>query len=150
MSLHSYSRCWLHLIWATLNREPMLSKEAAAGLSNYLSEYSGEKQIYQKINFVNTDHVHVLIDLPTRYSIEDVMQLFKGGSSHWVDETQLVEGKFAWGRGYGVFSVSQSHVSKVAAYIASQKEHHRKKTFLEEYENFVTRYGLIWREEQNR
>ena len=83
-----------------------------------------------KINFVNADHVHALIDLPTNLSIEEVMQLFKGGSSHWINESHLVTGKFGWGRGYGVFSVSESGVAEVCAYIANQEEHHRKRDFV--------------------
>src|SRR5262247_279525 len=61
MSLHSYSRAWLHVIWATLERRPVLSKSAAAKLSQYLSRYASEKGIYMKINYVNPEHVHVLI-----------------------------------------------------------------------------------------
>jgi putative transposase len=114
MSLHSYSRVWLHLIWATLERRPLLSKSAAAKVSSYFSEYASEKGIYMKINYVNPEHVHVLIDLPTNLCIEDVMQLLKGGSSHWINESNLLPGKFGWGRGYGAFSVSQSSVAEVA------------------------------------
>jgi putative transposase len=150
MSLHSYSRCWLHLIWATLDREPVLSKESAAKLSAHLSEHAEEYQIYLKANYVNADHVHALIDLPTGRSIEEIMQLFKGESSHWINENRMVAGKFAWGRGYGVFSVSQSHLQRVADYIANQAAHHRNRTFMEEYESFVTRYGLCWKKEENR
>ena len=150
MSTHSYSRCWLHLIWETLRREPMLDKRAAARASHNLSEYSQEKGIYMKINFFNTDHTHALIDLPTNLTIEQVIQLLKGSSSYWINQKQLVRGKFAWGRGYGAFSVSQSDVSRVANYIAGQEEHHRKRSFAEEYEIFVKRYGLEWRDEENR
>jgi REP element-mobilizing transposase RayT len=100
-----------------------------------------------KVNFVNADHVHVLIDLPTNLSIEALMQLFKGSSSHWVNEQNLVAGKFGWGRGYGVFSVSESGVAEVANYIAKQEEHHRKRDFTEELKLFVERYGLGWRED---
>ena len=64
MSLHSYSRVWLHLIWATLERRPLLFKGAAVKVSEYLSRYASEKGIYMKINYVNPDHVHVLVDLP--------------------------------------------------------------------------------------
>ena len=78
MSTHSYSRLWTHLIWETLDREPMLDKRAAAKASSFLTEYSLEKGIYMKINYFNADHTHALIDLPTRYSIEDVIKLFKG------------------------------------------------------------------------
>ena len=100
-----------------------------------------------KINFVNADHVHALIDLPTGTSIEKMIQLFKGASSHWINANDLLAAKFAWGRGYGAFAVSESNVQKVAAYIAEQEEHHRLRTFSEELQEFVERHGLQWRAE---
>src|SRR5690349_13598096 len=99
MSLHSYSRVWIHLVWSTIERRPLLSKNAAAQLSSYLREYAGQKGIYMKINYVNPEHVHALVDLPTNLAIEDMMQLFKGSSSHWINEEEFVPGKFGWGRG---------------------------------------------------
>jgi putative transposase len=128
----------------------MLDNKAAAFASANLSEYSREKGIYMKINYFNADHTHALIDLPTNLTIEQVVQLLKGSSSHWINQQQLIKGKFAWGRGYGAFSVSQSDISKVANYIARQEEHHRKRSFAEEYQIFVKRYGLEWRDEENR
>src|SRR5882724_11344446 len=145
MSQHSYSRCWLHLIWATLNHERMLSPMAAAKVSDFLSKYAEEKGVYMKINFVNPDHVHALVDLPTNLTMENVAKLFKGASSHWINESNLVAGKFAWGRGYGAFSVSQSDVARVSNYISEQVEHHRTKSFAEEYDRFIDAYGLVWR-----
>ena len=121
MSVHSYSRCWVHLIWGTLNREKLLHKQAAAPLSRYLSEYADTKSVYMKINYVNADQVHALVDLSTNLSIEELMQLLKGSSSHWVNVNNILQGKFAWGRGYGAFSVSESNVAQVAAYIAGQE-----------------------------
>jgi REP element-mobilizing transposase RayT len=150
MSTHSYSRIWLHLIWETLAREAMLHKQAAARASNFLTEYSAKKGIYMKINYFNADHTHALIDLPTNKCVEEVIQLFKGGSSFWINDQKLLKGHFAWGRGYGAFSVSHSDVGRVANYIARQGEHHKKKTYAEEYELFVKRYGLEWRDEENR
>jgi REP element-mobilizing transposase RayT len=148
MSLHSYSRVWLHIVWATLERRPLLDKPAAAKLSAWLHDYAKQKGIYMKINFVNPDHVHALIDLPTSLCIEDMMQLFKGSSSHWINEQNMVAGRFGWGRGYGAFSVSESVVAEVCAYIANQEEHHRKRDFAEELRLFVERYGLEWRKEK--
>ena len=148
MSTHSYSRLWTHLVWETLRREPMLDKGAAVKASSFLNDYSLEKGIYMKINYFNAEHTHALIDLPTRYSIEDVIQLFKGGSSHWINQQKLIKGRFAWGVGYGAFSVSHSDVDAVARYIANQEEHHRKRTWSEEYELFVKRYGLEWRSDK--
>ena len=149
MSTHSYTRLWTHLIWETLSREPMLDKRAAARASTFLTEYSRQKGIYMKINYFNADHTHALIDLPTRYSIEEVIKLLKGGSSYWINHGRIIKGRFAWGVGYGAFSVSHSDVGRVAHYIANQEEHHRKRTYSEEYEMFVKRYGLEWQSERN-
>lgn len=148
MSLHAYSRCWLHLIWGTLKRERMLSPQAGAQVSEFLDNYSRKNGIYMRLNFVNADHVHALIDLPTSMSIEQVVKLFKGASAHWINERNLVTGKFTWGRGYGAFSVSQSDLDRVSAYIAGQAEHHRIKSFSEEYQRFVKVHGLVWRDEE--
>jgi REP element-mobilizing transposase RayT len=137
-------------VWATLQRRPLLSKSAAVKLSDYLKTYAGEKSIYMRINFVNADHVHALIDLPTNRTIEEVVQLLKGSSSHWVNENVLVPGKFAWQRGYGAFSVSHSGVEEVGSYVANQEEHHRKRGFAEELKMLVERYGLQWHKEENR
>src|SRR5438094_4839535 len=89
MAVHSYSRCWVHLIWGTLNRERLLDKRTAASVSRYLSEHAEMKGVYMKINDVNADHVHALVDLPTGVSIEDLIQLFKGSSSHWINANNL-------------------------------------------------------------
>ena len=147
MSLHSYSRVWLHAVWGTLERRPLLTKSAAVRTSEYLSQYCARKGIFMKIHFVNADHVHVLVDLPTNLTVEQMMHLLKGASSHWINENNLLPHKFGWGRGYGIFSVSHSGTTEVAKYIAQQEEHHRKRSFSEELQMFVKRYGLQWRTE---
>jgi REP-associated tyrosine transposase len=150
VSAHSYSRCWLHLIGGTLDREKLLNKTAAACVSKYLDNYAEDKGIYMKINYVNADHVHALVDLPTASSIQELIQLLKGSSSHWINANDIVTGKFAWGRGYGAFSVSESNVDQVARYIAHQEEHHRMRTFAEELRGFIDCHGLQWKEEGSR
>jgi REP element-mobilizing transposase RayT len=128
----------------------MLNQQAAAQASRFLSGYSKEKGIYMKINYFNADHTHALIDLPTSKCVEDVIQLFKGGSSFWINDQKLLKNRFAWGKGYGAFSVSHSDVARVANYIARQAEHHKRRAWVDEYELFVKRYGLEWRDEENR
>ena len=147
MSLHSYSRVWLHLVWATLERRPLITPSAAVKLSGYLTQYASEKGVYMRISFVNREHVHAVIDLPTHLCLEETMQLLKGGSSHWINENSLLAGKFGWGRGYGAFSVSHSGIGAVSKYVANQQEHHRKRSFLEELRQFVERYELIWHDD---
>ena len=114
----------------------------------YLHYYSDEKSVYMKINYVNPDHVHVLVDLTANLSIEQMMHLLKGASSHRINERNLLARKFGWARGYGIFSVSHSLVGEVAKYIAEQEEHHQKVfgkmtcTRLPEHQ-FQTHHGSI-------
>jgi len=135
------------LVWGTLNRERLLDRDARRKVSLYLRDYAKLKSILMSASDVNADHVHVLIDLPTGQTIEAVAQWLKGSSSHWINEQALVNGRFAWGRGYGAFSVSQSVLETVVGYINAQAEHHRAKTFTAEYEKFVQAYGLQWEPE---
>ena len=87
MSTRSYTKIWIHFIWSTHNREQsLIDKEFRKELSSHLKTYSREKGIFLKQNYVNPEHVHALINLPTKISIEETMRLLKGESSHWVNE----------------------------------------------------------------
>ena len=128
----------------------LLNKAAAVRVSRYLTEYAAKEEIYMKVNFVNADHVHALVDLPTALSIEKLIQLLKGSLSHWINSHDIITGKFAWGRGYGAFSVSQSNLNRVVRYIADQEEHHRLRTFAEELREFIDRHALRCKDEESR
>ena len=143
MSVHSYTRCWLHLIWGTIRREKLISPKAGKQIAQFLYDYAKEKGIYMKLNYVNPDHVHALVDLPTKYSLEELFQMLKGSSSHWINQSGVVPGKFAWGRGYAAFSVSHSQLGVVLRYIANQEKHHKRLSFTEEYERFIRAHGLV-------
>ena len=142
MSSHSFSKIWIHYIWGTLDHQNILSKDTQLKISKFLFEYSIEKKIFMKVNYVNSDHVHALIDLPTNLSIEDCIKLFKGASSHFINQKRLTNSKFHWGRGYGSFSVSPSQLPIVEKYIINQEEHHKVKSFTEEYNLFLERYNI--------
>ena len=141
MSVRSFTKIWLHLIWGTHNREKLLlTKDLRKNISNHITEYSKENNIYLKAIYVNAEHIHALIDLPTNKSIEEVIRLIKGESSFWINKQ--VNFKFAWAKGYGAFSVSESNLDKVIKYIENQDEHHRKKSFTEEYNSILRAYKL--------
>jgi REP element-mobilizing transposase RayT len=95
-----------------------------------------------KINFVNSDHVHTLIDLPTNISIEECIKLLKGSSSHFINQNRLTGNKFQWGKGYDVFSVSPSQLKKAEDYIRTQEKHHQSIIYREEYSLFLEKYGI--------
>jgi len=78
-------------------------------------------------------HVHVLIDIPKTLALAEAMKQLKGGSSHAINKAELISGQFAWQDGYSAFTVSTSAIPGVVEYIAKQREHHRTRTFEEEY-----------------
>jgi len=145
MSLHSYTCCWLHIVFSTLNKEKIINKELRITLSKYFTAYSKERSIFIRTNFVNAEHIHLLIDLPTNMTIEQVIHLYKGSSSNWINKNNFMRGRFWWGRGYGAFSVSQSGVGSVTNYINNQEAHHKVKSFKEEYEELMKAYKMKYR-----
>jgi len=92
------------------------------------------------------DHVHLLLSLPSTLAIAKAIQLIKGGSSRWVHETFREHDHFAWQEGYGAFSIGISQVESTGAYIHSQAEHHRRRTFQEEFLAFLKRHGIEYDE----
>lgn len=96
------------------------------------------------VDFVNghLEHVHCLISLKSTQNIATVSQLLKGESSHWVNKNKLCSEKLEWQDDYFAVSVSQSGVVRVRDYIKNQEEHHKKKTFKEEYDEFIRKYGF--------
>lgn len=92
------------------------------------------------------DHVHVLLSLPPTLSIAKAMQLLKGNSSKWLRETFPKMRSFAWQQGYGAFSIGISGVDATAAYIRNQAEHHRTRSFREEYAAMLKKHGFAYDE----
>ena len=141
MSVRSFTKVWIHFIWGTKNRSKSLTnREFRKRISKHLSLNSENQGIYMKVNYVTSDHVHALIDFPTNMTIEDVARLLKGELSSWINNN--VDFKFNWATGYAAFSVSESKLDKVIKYILNQEEHHKNKSFTEEYDEFLSAYNI--------
>jgi len=133
----------IHLVWSTKNRVPHLnSKEIRLKVWNHIRDNGQSKGIF--IDFVNgfVDHCHCLISLGVDQTIQKTVQLLKGESSFWINKNKLTQEKFEWQDEYFAVSVSESQVDKVREYIKNQESHHRKKTFQEEYDEFIVKYGF--------
>ena len=137
-----YIKVWIHLVWTTKNREPLLLKEIRDNLFEHIRENAHGKDLY--IDTINgySEHIHCLVSLPSGQTIDKILMLLKGESSHWMNKNKLVKTKFEWQDEYFAVSVSESAVKKVREYIRDQKEHHRKKSFQEEYNEFIQAYGF--------
>jgi len=96
------------------------------------------------VNIINGmyDHIHILFLLSPQKAVADIVKQLKGNSSHWINENSFIKEKFAWQIGYSAFSVSESQLGKVYNYILNQKEHHKKKTFSVEYDEFIKLHNI--------
>ncbi len=137
----SFVKIWVHLVFAAKNREPMLKKEFRYDVQKHIMNNCVEKDIFLKAVNGYTDHLHFLISLGKDQTISKVSQLIKGESSFWINQNNLTEEKFSWQDDYFAVSVSESQVGKVVNYIKNQEKHHSKKSFDDEVEEFMTRYG---------
>jgi REP element-mobilizing transposase RayT len=88
------------------------------------------------------DHVHLLVGLPPTLAVSQAVQFLKGGSSKWIHETFPDLALFAWQDGYGAFSIGTSQIPDTVAYIGTQREHHRRRTYQEEYLAFLRKHGI--------
>jgi REP element-mobilizing transposase RayT len=136
----AYVRNWLHCVWGTKNRIPFITAQNKKEIIAHIRDNAKAKGIY--IDFINghSEHIHCIISLEADQSLTKVMQLIKGESSFWINKFSMTQGKFGWADEYFAVSISESKLDKVREYIKNQEEHHRKKTWEEEYNEFIRNY----------
>ncbi len=139
--LHSFTKIYIHLIWSTKARERLLMKDIRPVVKEHILEYAEVKNIKILSINVQIEHVHALVSLSSDQKVDDVVKLIKGESSHWINSESLIRPKFSWQRGYGAFSISTSHVDVVKRYIMNQDEHHRMKSFGDEFKTILQKHG---------
>jgi putative transposase len=132
----SYVRMWVHLVFATKNRMPILTKDIRYKVQQHIIENCKEKAVFLQAINGYTDHMHCLISLGKEQAIAKVAQLIKGESSFWINKNNLTKEKFMWQDDYFANSVSESKLQIVINYIKNQEVHHAKKTFESEVQEF--------------
>ena len=137
-----YTKVLIHFIWSTKNRQHLITKEFKPLSLEHIKENSIKKGIFILALNCISDHIHLLVSLGTEQTIAKIAMLIKGESSFWVNKQNFLNAKFEWQDEYIALSVSYSAIDKVKAYILNQEEHHRKKTFQEEYNEFMRKYGF--------
>jgi REP element-mobilizing transposase RayT len=143
---HSFTSSLYHCVFSTKERRRCITSELQTRLWPFLGGIGRENRIKALAVGGVEDHIHVLLSLPSTASIAKAIQLLKAGASLWVHETFPEHRGFAWQEGYGAFSLGISQVESTRAYIESQAEHHRKKTFQEEFLEFLKRHGMDYDE----
>ncbi len=142
MMPHSFNKIRIHAIWAAKERMPLIHQNIEQKVYQYISEQLREQGCPVRIINGMPDHIHCLFLLSPQKSIAEVIKQIKGSSSHFINQNNFIAEKFAWQTGYAAFSVSESIVEKVFEYIKNQKSHHQKRTYQQEYEEFLKLYRL--------
>ena len=133
----------IHFVWSTKKRVPYLETENIRGVMwQHIRDNGKTKGLF--IDFVNghKEHCHCLVSLGAEQTISKVMQLIKGESAFWFNKQGLINNKLEWQDEYFAISVSQSLLNQVREYIKNQEDHHKNKTFQQEYDEFILRHGF--------
>lgn len=140
----AYLNC--HIIFSTKNREPLLLPHFTTRLYEYIGGIIRAKGGTLVAAGGMPDHIHLSVSMGKQMSVADVVRDIKSNTSHWIHETIADLRGFAWQTGYGAFSVSRSGLDDVKRYIASQQEHHRVRSFQEEFLEFLKRHEIEYDE----
>jgi REP element-mobilizing transposase RayT len=143
---NTYTQIHIHGIFAVKYRASIISKNWQEDLYKYITgivQNNGHKLL--SIGGMS-DHIHLLFGMRPSQSLSDLMRNIKNNSSKWINDSKLIRGDFSWQEGYSAFSYSKSQLPTVIKYIQNQEQHHKKKTFLEEYKDFLKAFGIDYDE----
>ena len=138
----SLSSVLVHLVFSTKNREPFITPEVETELHPYMATIFRELKSPSLAIDGTDDHVHILFSLARVVTIANIVEEVKTSASKWIKTKGREFRNFHWQKGYGAFSIGQSNVASLKRYIESQKEHHRRITFQDEYRKFLAAYGI--------
>ena len=143
---NTYTQVHIQVVFAVKNRSSLIHATWEDALFRYITgiiQNHGHRVL--QVNGM-PDHVHILFGMKPDQALSDLIKQVKQDSSKWINQQGYVQGKFSWQAGYGAFSYSKSQIPRVVRYIQNQKEHHKKKTFREEYLEFLKAFEIDFNE----
>ncbi len=143
---NTYSQIYIHIVFTVQGRINLIPKQHREELHKIITGIISNRNQKLISIFAMPDHVHILIGLKPNMALSDLVRDIKSGSSKHITEKRWVKGKFSWQEGYGSFSHSRSQIDQVANYILKQEEHHRRKTFREEYLDMLHKFEVEYDE----
>ena len=139
---NTYTQIYIQIVFAVKGRQNLIPKEHRDEFHNFITGIVSNRGQRLFAIFAMPDHVHLLVSISPNVLISDLVRDIKAGSSKFINDKKWIVGKFNWQEGYGAFSYSKSHVDNVVKYILNQEEHHKKKTFKEEYLDFLRKFDI--------
>ena len=137
-----FVKIWLHVVFSTKDREKYLTDNVRNKVINHILENAKLKGIFIDTIGGYKEHLHCLISLGTEQNVAKIINLIKGESSYWMNKNKITQKKFEWADEYFAASVSESQINTIRNYIKKQVDHHRKKNYSEEYDEFIKKYGF--------
>jgi len=130
---NTYTQLYIHLVFTPQSRDALIQKRWKIDLEKYITGIVQNKG--HKLLAIGSmpDHIHIFIGYNVNQTITDLVQIIKNSSNEWIKKNKLSPHKFGWQKGYGAFSHSRSQLDTVVKYVRNQEEHHKKRTFKEEY-----------------
>ena len=143
---NTYTQLYIQTVFAVQNRESLIHSEWKDELYKYITGIVQNNK--HKLIAINgmSNHIHVFIGYKPHQLLPDLLQDIKGSSSGWINKRGFVKGKFRWQESYGAFSYSHSQIDRVVKYIKTQEQHHKNKTFREEYIEFLNDFSIDYNE----
>jgi putative transposase len=144
---NTYTQCYFHLVFAVKNRDALIKKEWKNDLEKYIT---GIVQNHKhKMLAIGTmpDHIHIFLGYNVNHLIPDLVEEIKTSSNAWIKANRLSKFKFESQKGYGAFTHARSQLDTVVNYVLSQEEHHRKRTFREEYLEMLRKNDIEFKDE---
>jgi len=142
----SFTQLYAHLIFSTKNRESLIDENIRQRLHGYLASLIRDLDSPHVVAGGIADHAHIVFDMGKMHAPVEFVEKVKKESSKFIKTLGPTYANFYWQRGYGMFSVSPTHLAEAEAYVRNQEEHHRKQTFQEEFRAFLDRYGIDYDE----
>ena len=144
---NTYTQIHIQAVFAVQNRQCIIHNSWKDELYKYIGGIIRNNK--HKLLAINgmPDHIHILFGMRPAQSISDLLQDIKGDSTKWIQNKNFVQGRFSWQEGYGAFSYGKSQLPQIIRYIEKQQEHHNKRTFIEEYKEFLHLFGVEYNEQ---
>ncbi len=145
--MSTHSQIYIQVVFAVKGRNSLINASWEEELYKYISGIVKNKE--QKMVAINgmPDHIHFLIGMKPTCCLSDLVREIKKSSNDFIKEKKFTKFKFQWQEGFGAFSYSHSHLDVVIKYIMKQKEHHKKKTFKDEYIKFLRKFEIEFKDE---
>jgi len=143
---NTFTQILIQFVFSVKNRDSLISETIRPEIEKYIAGVIRNNQHTLLAQFCMPNHCHILVGLNPKQSISDLARDIKSNSSKWINANKMIPFKFQWQEGYGAFSYSKSQLDAVCSYILNQKEHHKMKSFKEEYLDFLKKFNLEYNE----